>query len=222
MNLQKAGAIAAVIQALAYVIGFAALALVFDPSPAGANTPVEKLAFLLDRKALFQLWSIGIYVVFGIALVVLALALHERIKAKAQNLVQVATAFGLIWSGLVIASGMIASVGIAMVARLHAIDATQATLAWQILSTVQDGLGGGVEVVGGIWLLLISIAGLRTKQLSKALNWLGVVIGTAGLLTLAPPLSDLGAVFGLGQIIWFSGIALVLRKSLDPDNSITN
>lgn len=41
------------------------------------------------------------YVVFGIFLVVLALALYERLKAGAPAMAQTATAFGLIWAGLV-------------------------------------------------------------------------------------------------------------------------
>ena len=48
---------------------------------------------------------------FGVFLVVLALALYERLKAGSPALVQMATAFGLIWAGLAIASGMIVNVG---------------------------------------------------------------------------------------------------------------
>lgn len=41
-----------------------------------------------------------IYVVFGALLVVLALALHALVHDGAPELAQVATAFGLIWAGL--------------------------------------------------------------------------------------------------------------------------
>ncbi len=70
---------------------------------------------------------------FGILLVVLIVALHERIKAKAGVLMQIASSFGLIWAGLVIASGTIASVGLDAVAKLHAQDAALATTAWPVL-----------------------------------------------------------------------------------------
>lgn len=55
----------------------------------------------------------------------------------------------LIWAGLVIASGMVASVGLEAVATLHAKDVAQAVTAWVAIAAIQDGLGGGVEIVGG-------------------------------------------------------------------------
>jgi hypothetical protein len=168
VNLQKSGGIAAIFQAFAYVIGFAAMATVLNPGDVSSWTALEKLAYTLDRKMLFQLCNICIYVMFGIALVVLTLALHERLKAKAPHLMQIATALGLIWAGLVIASGMIANVGLDAVARIYPQDPTRAALLWLTISTIQDGLGGGVEVVGGMWLLLLSTAGLRTLQLSSS------------------------------------------------------
>jgi hypothetical protein len=39
------------------------------------------VAFLANNQAIMYAWSLIIYVVFGVFLVVLALALHERLKA---------------------------------------------------------------------------------------------------------------------------------------------
>ena len=66
--------------------------------------------------------NIFICVVFGVALVVLALALHARLKGGSSALVQIATVFGLIWAGLVIASGMISNIGMNNVVALYAKD----------------------------------------------------------------------------------------------------
>ena len=86
--------------------------------------------------------------------------------------------------------------------------------AWVAISAVQDGLGGGVEIVGGLWVLLISVSALRSNVFPKALNCIGIVVGIAGLLTIIPPLGDLGAVFGLGQILWFVWIGIhMLRRA---------
>lgn len=144
-----------------------------------------------------------IYVVFGIALVVLTVAIHERIKEQSSGLMQAATPFGLIWAGLVIASGMVASVGMESAAALHAKDTSEAVSLWLAVGVVQKGSGGGVEIVGGLWMLLISFAAVRSNEFTKALNYLGMLVGIAGLLTIAPPLTGLGAIFGLGQIVWF-------------------
>ncbi len=218
ITLQKSGGIAALIQALAYIAGFAVLATVLNPGDTAGWSSAQKLGFMLERQALFQYWSIGIYVVFGIALVVLAVALHERLKPGAPALMAVATAFALIWAGLVIASGMVASVGLEAVGKLHATDVAQAVAAWSAIAAVQDGLGGGVEVVGGLWVGLVSWAALVSRSLPRWLSVLGLAVGAAGLVTLVPALGAAGAAFGLGQIVWFAwlGVHLLLCRCPTP------
>jgi len=212
MRLQKTGGIAALIEALAYVVGFAAMATLLNPGDTTGWSAAQKLAFVLERKDLFQACTAFIYVVFGGLLVVLSVALHARLKAAAGGLMQVATAFGLIWAGLVMASGMIGIVGLEAVATLHARDVVQAAAAWTVIGVIQDALGGGIELVGGLWVLLISLAAHNGKALPRALNYLGFLIGAAGILTLAPPLRDLAAMFGLGQIPWFVWIGVVMLR----------
>jgi hypothetical protein len=218
-GLQRMGGIAAFIQALAYIVGFGVLATLLNAGDTEGWSAAQKLDFVLDRKHWFQVWMIFIYVVFGIALVVLAAALHERLKESKPGVMQVATPFGLIWAGLVIASGMVASVGLESVSALYASDVEQAASLWLAVNAIQLGLGGGVEIVGGLWMLLISAAALHSKNFTRALNYLGVLVGVAGLLTIAPPLEDLGMVFGLGQILWFMGIGFVLLRRPVSDNS---
>lgn len=217
-SLQRVGGVAALVEAVVYVVGFTLMATMLNPGSTETWGLAEKLAFALERKTTFQLLNLFIYVFFGIVLVVLTVALHEHIKAKASVLMQIATSFGLIWAGLVIASGMIASVGLDAVAKLHAHDATQAITAWSVIAAVQDGLGGGVEIAGGIWLLLVSAASLRSKTFPKFLDYLGVIVGLAGTLTVVPVLRDLGAVFGVGQIFWFAavGILMLHRNGTQP------
>ncbi|MBD8527062.1 DUF4386 family protein [Pseudomarimonas arenosa] len=210
--LQKAGGAAAIINALLYVIGFAVMATVLNPGSTESWSAAERLSFVLERKVLFQAWTTLIYVVFGLVLVVLAAALHERLKAASAHLMQITTAFGLIWSGLVIASGMVGSVGLEAVASLHATDPTRALSTWTAIGAVQNGLGGGVEVVGGLWVLLISQVARGAQGLPKALAYFGFVVGIAGLLTIAPPLAELGAVFGITQIVWFAWLGMVMLR----------
>lgn len=212
INLQKAGGIAALFQALAYTVGFAVIATFLNPGDTESWSPAQKLSFVLEKKTAFQLWSIFIYVAFGISLVVLTVALHDRLKARSIGIVEIASAFGLIWAGLVIASGMVASVGLDAVDALHAKDAAQAASAWVAIGAVQNGLGGGVEIVGGIWVLLISGAALQSGEFPKPLNYIGLMVGLAGLLTIVPALQDLGAVFGLGQILWFIWIGISMLR----------
>ncbi len=200
-NWRRIGGMAALFQALAYLVGFGFMLGVMGPALAGKTSPAEQLHTVLGMAALFKAWNGVIYIAFGAVLVVLVIALHERLAAS--MIMKIGSSFGLIWAGLVIATGMIANIGLDLVAKLYATNPPQATLAWQTLSAVQDGLGGGVELVGGLWLMLASVAALQAGVYRKGLHYLGIAVGTAGVLTVIPPLKELGAVFGLGQIAWF-------------------
>lgn len=209
-NLQKAGGIAALFEAFAYIVGFGVMATLLNPGNTEGWSSADKLAFVLEKKGLYQAWITFIYVAFGIALVVLAVALHDRLKDRAHDLMKIATPFGLIWAGLVIASGMVASVGLEAVAAIHPRDAAQATSAWVAINAIHKGLGGGVEIVGGVWMLLVSAASFRSTAFPQVLGYLGIFVGLAGVVTVVPMLKDLSMVFGISQIPWFAWIGVVM------------
>lgn len=212
-TMQKVGGYAALIEALAYIIGLVVMMFFLNPDNSENLSSVEKLRFILDHKLLYQAWIIIIYVVFGVALIFLILALQKLFEQSTLIIVQAAPLFGYIWSGLVIASAMIENVGLDTVATVFLTSPEQAAQMWKTIDVVHRGLGGGVEVVGGIWVLLISWAGLKVQILSKPVNILGVIVGCAGIITIIPPLAQAGAVFGLLQIVWFIWIGLILLQS---------
>lgn len=211
-GFQKMGGFAALIEAATYLVGFGLLFTMLAPL-AGDLDPNQYVAFMADNRTTMYLWNLIIYVVNGAFLVVLVLALHDQLKSGASALMQTATAFGLIWAGLVIASGMLILNNMGVVLSLYDNDPSQATLVWQTLNAVEDGLGGGVELPGGIWVLLVSWVALQTGRLSKPLNWLGIVVGAAGILTLVPTLDVMESVFGLGLLVWFVWAGIVLLGS---------
>ena len=212
-ELRRAGGVSALIEAMCYLIGFVMIATVLNPGNADDWSQTQKLEFVLEQKVLFQVWNIIIYVVFGFALVVLTAALHQLLNKVSPEIIIVATPFGYIWAGLVIASGMVANIGLDMVANTYSQNVSQAVEAWSIIGTVQDGLGGGVELVGGMWVLLLSLAARQSVDIfPKVLIYLGLFVGIAGILTIVPVLGGLGAVFGLSQIVWFVAIAVILLR----------
>ncbi|MGF1719504.1 hypothetical protein L4D20_05570 [Vibrio kyushuensis] len=219
MKLQKLGGIAALIEALAYIVGFAVLITFLSPEDAATMSRIERLTFEVENLLILQLWYLFIYVVFGIVLVVLATALHEHLKSHSPSTINIASVLAFIWSGMVISSGMIASIGLGNVAQILEADPKQALYIWEVLGILQDAIGGGVEVVGGIWVLLISWVAIRHSVLSKAVNYVGLVVGCAGLLTIIPAFTDLGAIFGLGQIAWFVLLGIYMLR--DVNNSAT-
>ena len=74
---------------------------------------------------------------------------------------------------------------------------------------VPEALVGRVEVVGGIWILLVTWGALRAGRHPRALNYLGVVVGVAGVLTVVPALDVLVTVFELGQFVWVVWLGIV-------------
>lgn len=222
-SLQKMGGLAALLMAAAFVGGIAVFATLLVPSgyfDAGVD-PVQKAAILADNQTVVSLSYLIAFVVFGIFLVVLTLALYERLKAGAPAMAQIAAAFGLIWAGLVIASGMVATVGIGRVVDLYGNDPAQAGSIWLALDFVVSGLGGEMEIAGGLWVLLTSLAALRTGTVPRALGYFGMVIGVAGLLTVVPALAALGLVFGLVLIVWFVWLGIVMFRSSPGRESLT-
>ncbi len=212
-NLQKMGGLAALYEAAVYLVAIVFFLIIVDyPS---AVDPAQKVALLVSNPTGIYLMTLFAYVIFGAALVVLALALHDRLKAGAPAMAQTATAFGLIWAGLVIGSGMVHNVGLVAVVDLYGQDPAQAAMVWLAIDSVTLGLGGQAEIVGGLWTLLVSWAALRAGRLPRALNYLGMVIGVVGILSAVPGLTMLNGIFGLSQIVWFVwlGVLLLRRNS---------
>jgi len=213
-NFQKLGGFAALYMAAAYILGIVGFKLVADYS--AVADPVEKVAFLMDNQAITYILHLLVYVVWGVFMVVLALALYQRLKTDSPAIMQIATALGLIWAGLVIAAGMVFNIGMDTVVDLFGQDPAQAATVWLAIESVFEGLGGGNEIVGGLWVLLVSWAGLRTGGLPRLLNYLGLVIAVAGILSAIPPIGEIGAaIFGLGQIVWFVWLGIVMLRN-DP------
>lgn len=57
--------------------------------------------------------------------------------------------------------------------------------------------------MGGIWILLVSWGALLAGRLPRTLDYAGVVVGVAGILTVVPALEVLVTVFELGSFVWF-------------------
>jgi hypothetical protein len=217
-DFRRLGGVAALVTAATFVAGFVLAATVLTDYTIGEPEPSEAVAFLADNQAVTYIWNLIIWVVFGIFLVVLALALYERLRDGSPALALTATAFGLIWAALVIATGMVANNNLLTVVGLYDQDPAQAASLWLTLDTVENGLAGTFEIPGGMWVLLTSWAAIQAGVLPKALNYLGVVIGIAGLLTIIPVGEGFGGepfaiVFGLGLIVWFVWLGVIMLRS---------
>ena len=209
-NLQKIGGVCAILEALIYVSAFIVYGgiLVYPNSNASI---AEELNFLSDNHLTLSIMNLVSYVLFGILLAVLVLAIHQRLNNYSPNLSKLASVFGIIWVGLVIASGMIANIGLNSVIAIGIKEPENAMLVWSSVSIISEGLGGGNEIVGGIWVLLISVIAFKGQLFSKPLILFGILVGIAGILTIYP-LEIFAEVFGISQIIWFLWIGISMIK----------
>jgi hypothetical protein len=92
-------------------------------------------------------------------------------------------------------------------------DPSHAATVWLAISSVLEELVGRIEIVGGIWILLVTWGALLAGRLPRALNYLGVVVGVAGVLTVVPALEVLGIGFRLGEIVWFALVGIVMFRN---------
>ena len=212
-RLGRIGGAAALVAAGTFGYGIAMFATSLADYTDPDITPAESVDFLVEHQGQLLAWYIGIFIVFGAALVPLALALRQRLVDRTPILANTATVFAAIWAALMFATGMISNIGIEAVADLADTDPDQAVPVWSSIDTVTNGLGGGNELVGGIWIGLVSIAGLITSRLPRWLNVVGLATAVAGVVTVVPAFEVVEMVFGLGSIVWFVGVGVALIRT---------
>ncbi len=208
-NLQKMGGFAALLMAAAYV----AMMLIFIVVLKYVTIvdPTQKIALLVEQPNMFFLTNILGYVFFGVFLVVLSLALYERLKDGSTGMLLVGVVLGIIWAGSLVASGMVMNAAIAPTVALYGSDPALAANNWSLVETLSGGLGNANgEIMGGLFTLLVSWAALKSGKLPKVLNILGLLVGVVGIVSLAPMLNSLAMVFGVLQIVWFIWLGIIL------------
>jgi hypothetical protein len=217
--LARVGGAAALLAAGTFAYGIATFATTLADYTDPDATPAESVDFLVGHQGSLLAWYIGIFIVFGAALVPMGLALRQRLASGAPLLANTGMVFAAMWATLMYATGMISNIGIEAVAELAETDPDRAATVWSTIDTVTNGLGGGNELVGGIWILLVSIAGLLTARLPRWLNVVGVGTAVAGLVTVVPDFEAVEMVFGLGSIIWFIGVGVTLLRDGRTDEA---
>lgn len=213
-NLQKIGGIAALIAAATYLVAIGLALSLLAPMLDSALNFGQFMTFLMGNQTLIFIWHLTMYMVNGVFLVILALALHERLKAGAPDLAKAATVFGLIWAVFVFASGLITNYGLNVIMDLYGKDPAQAATVKIVLDMITTALDSSDRLLGCLWVLLVSWAALRARGLPKALNIFGLLLGGAGLMsTAAPVLKELGLTFGFGIIVWWVWLGIFMLRS---------
>jgi hypothetical protein len=220
-GLRRAGGFAALYVAAAYLA--AIVYFVFLVDYPGATDPKDKVTLLVDHHTSMYVMHLVSFEFVALALVMVTLAVHQHLHEHAPATIQVASVLGLVRAGLLLASVMVFNHGMAVVVDQQASDVQQAVATWQGIETVADGLGGtGGDVLVGLWLLLVSWVALRSRVFPRALNWLGLGVGAAALVSVVPGLGLVEVVVGLLQIVWFLwfGIVTAWRGPTQSDRTV--
>lgn len=210
-KLNQLGAISLFTMPLCYLGMFLIFGVLLSIPQSGSV--IDKIEYLASHKAIIGTgYTLG-YLIFGGLLSVAVQAIHYRLKASQSILLNSASLFGVIWVVLMMCSGMLALVGMNTMINLFSQGNPQAETLFYIYTTVVNGLGGGIELVGGAWVLGLSVYGIKTEQLGKGLNYFGCLVGILGVGTLFQSVPGIKEAFGLCQIIWFIGMGRTLHKS---------
>jgi hypothetical protein len=209
-GLRVPSGFSAMLLGLIYIAAFVYFGAFFSYPASG--TPGEKMRFLAEHQLEVSIVYLSIYVLFGVLLAILVVAVHETLKKASLPMASLASIFGAVWVGLVIASGMIYTVGLDQSVRLLDESPDTAFALWRTVSVVANSLGGGNEIVGGLWVLLVSLVALKAVLLSRTLNYLGCFVGIVGIATIYPE-EVLAEIFGLSQIAWFIWLGVVILRS---------
>lgn len=221
MSIQKWGGIAAIVLAFTYVFGFVLFFGVLDSS--GYETPERYLEFIILNRDTFFVGYLIIGILFSFTLIILVQSTYHRFKVASQEFMKFTAIVGYLWVCIVLASSMIFLTSLGALAKYHMLNPEEALVINRSISIIVDALGGGIELVGAVWVLAISYVGLRSKIYSPLLHYWGMLVGIAGILTLFSGLSFLSgnpffeattAIFGLGQILWFLVLGVVMLKEI--------
>ena len=129
-TLQKSGGVAALIGAATNLLAIV-MFITLGPKGFGSDNPDQVVAFLAGNQAIMRLWYVIIYLVFGVSLIFLSLALYERLKAGSPALAQAVTTFGLILAVLVIVIGTLSINNLSTVVELFRKTRALASTRWR-------------------------------------------------------------------------------------------
>jgi len=211
ISLRSAAGFSGLAMALIYIAAFVYFGAFFDYPSDG--TQEERLRFLDENQLAVSMAYGSIYILFGAFLAVMVAGLHALLSPYGPA-VSLTSLLGAVWVGLVMASGMIYVTGLKHVVGLLPDSSEAAFHLWRVISVLGDSLGGGNELVGGLWVAGVSLLGLKYGVLPRALNSLGCLVGAFGLATILP-LDLFTDMFGLSQIVWFLWLGLSLLRMRD-------
>jgi uncharacterized protein DUF4386 len=213
-NSQKAAGIGALLQGIFFVIVLVIIFTVLPrfglQGPSDFADPAKVLPFVASQP-LVAFWLFPGDILLAAFLILTVVGLQERLQNNSPTLIRLATAAGLIATTLILANGTIGA-SVVQLARNYPQNQDAAATAFLTLSLVSsNGIGlvsGGIFAYGW-WAILVSWVALQAGAFPKALNYVGMVFGLAGIGAIfIAPLGFLGPVIGIVWCIWLGTVLL--------------
>jgi len=211
---QKAAGIGAVLQGIFFVIVLVIIFTVLPgfglQGPSDFADPAKVLPFVANQP-LVAFWLFPGDILFAVFLILTVVGLYDRLHGQSPTLLRLATAAGLVATALILANGTIGA-SILQLARGYPQNRAAAETAFLTLSLVSSngvGLVSGGIFAYGWWAALVSWVALGAGTFPKALNYVGMLFGVAGIGAIfIPPLGFLGPVVGIVWCIWLGVVLL--------------
>jgi hypothetical protein len=210
---QKTAGLGAFLQGIFFLI---ILILIFAVLPQfglqGPNDfadPAKVLPFVA-RQPFVAFWLFPGDVLFAVFLLLSVVGLYVHLQNHSPFLIQLATAAGLIATTLLLANGTLGA-SIIRLARNYP-QSQETAMSFLTLSLVSSngvGLASGGIFAYGWWAALVSWVALRAGIFPKALNYVGILFGAAGIGAIfILPLGFLGPIIGIVWCIWLGFVLL--------------
>ena len=216
MKLQKIGGYASIVNGLLTLLLLMILILIFPRlglvEPSDWIDPVKGINACIKSPATFFLWDLD-FILWGITLVLMALALRERMETESPNLMRLVVIGASISATLCLSYGLIGIVGFPPIVSAKDISAFRAMFG------VTFGLSIAGDHASGWALLLSGCAALKTGKLSRLLAYLLILTGIVWILeffscghSIYGPLVAVGLLVTFVSEVWL-GIVLLQNRS---------
>jgi len=210
MKLQRIGGVGSIASALIGAMAMVIIALVFPRlglvGPADRMDPIKGMNAESASPITFVLFNLDL-ILWGMAFVLIILALRERMQASAPNLMRLALIGVSTTYATMLAAGSISILGMPSIVTAKDASAYRAFMGiYFALMVVGDHAAGWAVLLSG-W------AALKTRSLSRILGYFSVLVGIVFIIELAAkPLMPVGLALSIIWGVWL-GVALLRRKT---------